>query len=63
MAMQFEWDEEKAERVFNNSPRRTRRDTKVGENKENLCKSVQSVAKSCPSEPINWVSTEFQNTL
>ncbi len=31
--------------------------------RENLCKSVQSVAESCPSEQVNEVSTEFQNTL
>ena len=29
----------------------------------NLCESVQSVAKSCPSEHVNRVSTKFQNAL
>ncbi len=31
--------------------------------RRNLCESAQSVAESCPSEQINEVSTEFQNTL
>ncbi len=48
------------EREFNNSPRRTRRGTKVRENKEN---PQVSVAESCPNEHVSLAAAEFQNTL